>query len=53
MKKTRQKKLRVGRRNILAIAPIMKKAGPHQRRDKGASRARQKARLRREFSDVE
>jgi hypothetical protein len=53
MKKTRQKKLRVGRRNTLATAPIMKKGGPHERRDRGATRARQKARQRLEFSDVE
>jgi hypothetical protein len=48
MKKTRQKKLEVSRRNTLAVAPIMKKGGPHQPLDKRASRARQKARLRRE-----
>lgn len=53
MKKTRQKKLSVGRRNALATAPIMKKGGPHQRLDKAAARARQKARTRRELSDAE
>jgi hypothetical protein len=46
MKKTRQKKLKVSRRNPLAVAPIMKKGGPHQRLDKRASRARQKTQLR-------
>jgi hypothetical protein len=51
MKKTRQRKLKVRPRNTAAIAPIMKKGGPHQRVDKRASRARQSARLRRSFSD--
>jgi hypothetical protein len=48
MKKTKQRKLKVSRRNTAAVAPIMKKGGPHQRLDKRASRARQKAQLRRE-----
>jgi hypothetical protein len=48
MKKTRQKKQKVSRRNTLAVAPIMKKGGPHQRLDKRASRARQKAQFHRE-----
>lgn len=48
MKQTKQKKLKVSRRNALAVAPIMKKGGPHQRVDKRASRARQKARLHRD-----
>jgi hypothetical protein len=48
MKKNRRKKLEVSQRNTLAVAPIMKKGGPHQRLDKRASRARQKAQLRRE-----
>jgi hypothetical protein len=51
MKKTRLRKLKVSRRNTAAIAPIMKKGGPHQRLDKRASRARQTARLRRTLSD--
>jgi hypothetical protein len=51
MKKTRRKKLTVSRRNTLAIAPIMKKGGPHQRLDKRAARARQAARLRKALSD--
>lgn len=50
MKKTRQRKLKVSRRNTAAIAPIMKKGGPHQRLDKRAARARQVARLRRSLS---
>lgn len=33
-------------RNPLAIAPVLKKAGVHARKDKRASRARQKAQLR-------
>ncbi len=48
MKQTKQKKLKVSRRNTLAVAPIMKKGGPHQRVDKRASRAQQKARMRRD-----
>jgi hypothetical protein len=48
MKKNKQKKLKVSRRNPLAVTPIMKKGGPHQRLDKRASRARQKAQLLRE-----
>jgi hypothetical protein len=40
-------------RNPLAMAPLMKKGGAHQRRDKRATRARQKARARREFSGAE
>lgn len=45
MKKTKRKKLEVSRRNPLAVAPIMRKGGAHQRVDKRASRARQKAQL--------
>jgi hypothetical protein len=51
MKPTKKRKLKVSRRNTLAVAPIMKKGGPHQRVDKRAARARQAARLRRAFSD--
>ncbi len=51
MKRARQRK--VSQRNLHAVAPIMKKGGPHQRLDKRAARARQKARLRREFNDGE
>jgi hypothetical protein len=46
MKQAKQRKIRP--RNTAAIAPIMKKGGPHQRVDKRASRARRKAQLRRE-----
>jgi hypothetical protein len=51
MKKIKQKKLKTVRRNALAIAPIMKKGGPHQRLDKRATRARRTARLRRELKN--
>lgn len=51
MKKTRRKKLKVSRRNTLAVAPIMKKGGPYQRTDKLASRARQAASARLRISD--
>jgi hypothetical protein len=51
MKRARQRK--VSQRNFQAVAPIMKKGGPHPRLDKRAARARQKARLRREFNDGE
>lgn len=50
MKRAKQRKVR--RRYTLAVAPIMKKGGPHQRLDKRASRARQKARLKKEVSDA-
>ena len=47
MKRAKQRPLRP--RNSLAVAPVLKKGGPHQRKDKRASRARQKAaRLRRD-----
>ena len=35
-------------RNPVAVAPILKKGGAHARRDKRASRAALKARMRRE-----
>lgn len=40
----RAKRLRP--RNPLAIAPVLKKGGVHARKDKRASRTRQKAQLR-------
>jgi len=40
-------------RNLLAVAPILAKGGPHQRVDKRAVRARQKAKLRRDLSGAE
>jgi hypothetical protein len=51
MKRARRRK--VSQRNPQAVAPIMRKGGPHQRLDKHAARARQKARLCREFNDGE
>lgn len=51
MKRNKRKKLKVSRRNTLAVAPIMKKGGPHQRVDKRASRARQAERARQQISD--
>lgn len=52
MKTTRKRKLalKLSPRNTGAVAPIMKKGGPHQRTDKRAPRARQTARLRRALS---
>ena len=38
-------------RNPLAMAPLLKKGGPHQRSDKRASRARLKARSRSETGE--
>ena len=48
MKSTKRKKIAVSRRNPMAVEGIMRKGGAHQRVDKFASRARQKASLRRE-----
>ncbi len=44
MKRAKQRTLKP--RNPVAVAPLLKKGGVHQRRDKRASRARQKAFLR-------
>ncbi|MDP2809834.1 MAG: hypothetical protein Q8O34_06755 [Rhodocyclaceae bacterium] len=44
MKRARQRPIRP--RNLLALDPLLKKGGAHQRKDKRASRARQKAVLR-------
>ena len=41
MKRARQRIIRP--RNPLAVAPLLQKGGAHQRKDKRASRARQKA----------
>ena len=41
MKRARQRTIRP--RNPLAIDPLLRKGGAHQRKDKRASRARQKA----------
>jgi hypothetical protein len=45
MKRARQRTIRP--RNPLAIDPLLRKGGTHQRKDKRASRARQKAIARR------
>jgi hypothetical protein len=50
MKQAKQRRSKP--RNPVAVAPIMKKGGAHQRKDKRAARARQKARLRKELSDA-
>jgi hypothetical protein len=47
MKRAKQRTLRsIKPRNPLALDPLLKKGGAHQRLDKRASRARQKAALR-------
>lgn len=38
-------------RNPAAVSPLMKKGGAHRRTDKRASRARHKAKLRREMTE--
>ena len=48
MKRAKQRPLRTLKpRNPLAIDPLLHKGGAHQRQDKRASRARQKAAARR------
>lgn len=48
MKRARQRPLHpLKPRNLVAIDPLLKKGGAHQRKDKRASRARQKAALQR------
>ena len=49
MKRARQRPLRP--RNPVAVTPLLKKGGAHARRDKRASRARQKAAQRRNSED--
>jgi len=46
----RAKRRRLKPRNPVAVAPVLKKGGAHQRKDKKAGRARQKARLRKDLS---
>jgi len=43
MKRAKQRLIKP--RNLLAIDPLLKKGGAHQRKDKRAGRARQKAAL--------
>lgn len=50
MKRAKQRPLRP--RNPLAINPLLKKGGAHQRQDKRASRARQKAVLQRRSDET-
>lgn len=53
MKRAKQRSLRPIRpRNPLALDPLLKKGGAHQRKDKRASRARQKAALTRHGGDA-
>jgi hypothetical protein len=51
MKQAKQRRLKP--RNPVAVAPILKKGGAHQRTDKRAARARQKALLRKTLSDAD
>ena len=47
MKRAKQRTFRsIKPRNPLGLDPLLKKGGVHQRRDKRASRARQKASMR-------
>lgn len=50
MKRAKQRAMRPRKR--LGIAPLLKKGGVHQRTDKRASRARQKAALQRRRDDT-
>lgn len=50
MKRARQRAIRA--RNPLTLDPLLKKGGAHQRKDKRASRARQKAALRRRTEEA-
>jgi hypothetical protein len=52
MKRSKQRSLRaISPRNPLALDPLLKKGGAHQRKDKRASRARQKSALRRRVDE--
>lgn len=53
MKRAKQHNHTIKPRNPLATAPLMKKGGKHARKDKRASRARQKAGARKALSDAE
>ncbi|MDK9703690.1 MAG: hypothetical protein OEL20_11175 [Sulfuritalea sp.] len=53
MKRAKQRAARQVRpRNLLAVDPLLKKGGAHQRKDKRASRARQKAASRRRTDEA-
>ena len=45
------RKRRIKPRNPVAVSPLMKKGGAHQRIDKRAARSRQKAKLRKGLGD--
>ncbi len=52
MKRSKQRTPRpIKPRNPLALDPLLKKGGSHQRKDKRASRARQKSALRRRVDE--
>lgn len=53
MKRARRIKPQIRPRNPLATASVMKKGGKHARKDKRATRARQKAALRKTLSAAE
>jgi hypothetical protein len=50
MKRAKQRLIRP--RNLLAINPLLRKGGAHQRKDKRANRARQKAALQRRSDET-
>ena len=50
MKRAKQRHIKP--RNPLALDPLLNKGGAHQRQDKRASRARQKAALRRRSDET-
>jgi hypothetical protein len=50
MKRAKQRLLKP--RNPLAVDPLLLKGGAHQRKDKRAGRARQKAELRRQSREI-
>ncbi|MBV6475333.1 MAG: hypothetical protein MOGDAGHF_00851 [Rhodocyclaceae bacterium] len=50
MKKAKRRRIKP--RNPVAVAPLLKKGGAHQPRGKKASRARQKARFRRDQGEA-
>ena len=53
MKRAKQRSPRpIKPRNPLALDPLLKKGGAHQRQDKRASRARHKAALRRSSDET-
>lgn len=52
MKRAKQRQGRLKPRNPLALDPLLKKGGIHQRSDKRASRARIKAQGRRETEEL-